>query len=680
MLKLVFCDPSLFYSSFPVGEKRFIFMDPAIGWFQPEQCGPALSLWSEAWNSRQRFDELKLDSKSADSLENASHLPEKNSGKKLDCMADNMYTNRVKRKENKASTYGRNEDFTQNEGTPWRIKDKKYSPGLHGLHEEIEDFYYYMSPTRAEHQIRLEVVERITKIILSIWPKAKVEVYGSFRTGLYLPTSDIDLVVIEKKDISFRVLEQALLDNNIAKACSIKVLDKASVPIVKLTDAKTDIKIDISFNMNNGVKSANLIKDFMHTYPVLPKLVLVLKQFLLQRDLNEVFMGGISSYSLILLTISFLQHLKHEPDKNNLGKLLIMFFELYGRHFNYRSTGISIKNGGAYFIKDDFLSSMTDGNRPSILCIEDPLLPGNDIGRSSYGALSVKTAFEYAYKVLSEAVRPSSTFVLCDYSILGRIVRITDEVIDYRRWIHETFPVEIPDLGAYQKFPTNAFGSQIFSVNNIEDKVKTAVGQMNGNSLPEIEACCSSCSSDCQSSTHSSCVSLGSSSSASSMASDTDSDIISDGLANKQDADMDSNAVGYVDKNTGIYQPTSKSGKDAAMTSLTNGLDKLSNCSNKQQNNSSAKTGVNAPENLKPRTEAKTGHLNGMWVKQRKYSNHSQNCIPNSVCASKGNMESNSNIKPGVYNYSKKKSSNRKDPVNAANISSRKDGQIIIGR
>lgn len=53
-----------------------------------------------------------------------------------------------------------------------------------------------------------------------------------------------------------------------------------------------------------------------------------------------------------------------------------MFFELYGRHFNYRSTGISIKNGGAYFTKEDFINSMSDGNRPSILCIEDPLLPG----------------------------------------------------------------------------------------------------------------------------------------------------------------------------------------------------------------------------------------------------------------------------------------------------------------
>lgn len=47
--------------------------------------------------------------------------------------------------------------------------------------------------------------------------------------------------------------------------------------------------------------------SFFQMYPVLPYLIFVLKQFLLQRDLNEVFTGGISSYSLILMVISFLQ-------------------------------------------------------------------------------------------------------------------------------------------------------------------------------------------------------------------------------------------------------------------------------------------------------------------------------------------------------------------------------------
>ena len=48
-------------------------------------------------------------------------------------------------------------------------------------------------------------------------------------------------------------------------------------------------------------------------YPVLPYLVLVLKQFLLQRDLNEVFTGGIGSYSLFLMAVSFLQVSKLYP-------------------------------------------------------------------------------------------------------------------------------------------------------------------------------------------------------------------------------------------------------------------------------------------------------------------------------------------------------------------------------
>lgn len=53
-----------------------------------------------------------------------------------------------------------------------------------------------MSPTKIEHRIRGDVIHRIERIIISMWPDAQVQVFGSYRTGLYLPTSDIDLVVI----------------------------------------------------------------------------------------------------------------------------------------------------------------------------------------------------------------------------------------------------------------------------------------------------------------------------------------------------------------------------------------------------------------------------------------------------------------------------------------------------
>ena len=40
--------------------------------------------------------------------------------------------------------------------------------------------------------------------------------------------------------------------------------------------------------MANGLRSAELVKLYKKQYPALQKLIYVLKQFLLQRDLNEV--------------------------------------------------------------------------------------------------------------------------------------------------------------------------------------------------------------------------------------------------------------------------------------------------------------------------------------------------------------------------------------------------------
>ncbi|MGH0181417.1 UNVERIFIED_CONTAM: hypothetical protein FKN15_007097 [Acipenser sinensis] len=229
-----------------------------------------------------------------------------------------------RKSENKASTYGinyllsswNNINYQLCSGTPW--KKRKYSPGINGLHEEIVDFYDFMSPRPQEAAMRKEVVRRIETVIKDLWPTA----------------------------------------------------DK---------------------------------------YTILPYLIFVLKQFLLQRDLNEVFTGGISSYSLILMAISFLQlhpRIDARGPNVNLGILLIEFFELYGRHFNYLKTGIRVKNGGAYVAKEEIMKVMTNGYRPSMLCIEDPFLPGNDVGRSSYGAMQVKQVFDYAYIVLGHAVSP----------------------------------------------------------------------------------------------------------------------------------------------------------------------------------------------------------------------------------------------------------------------------------
>ncbi|GAA48057.1 DNA polymerase sigma subunit, partial [Clonorchis sinensis] len=121
----------------------------------------------------------------------------------------------------------------------------------------------------------------------------------------------------------------------------------------------------------------------------------------------------------------------------NLGTLLLEFFELYGRLFNYSKTAIRVTDRGEYVQKEVVLQNMVHSVRPSILCIEDPLCPGNDVGRRSYQAMLVKQAFEYAYLVLSSAVLPHYQFLHSrkEISILGRIIRISKESMDCRQRI-----------------------------------------------------------------------------------------------------------------------------------------------------------------------------------------------------------------------------------------------------
>lgn len=142
------------------------------------------------------------------------------------------------------------------------------------------------------------------------------------------------------------------------------------------------------------------------------------------------------------MVVSFIQlHPRQEArfPNANLGVLLIEFFELYGKYFNYYRKGIRIIDGGSVVSKAEIQKNMDANYRPSILCIEDPLNPSNDIGKNSYGALVVKQAFEYAFNVLHQAVGPLSLTIDQSKSILGRVIRVTDEVVDYRKFILEKY-------------------------------------------------------------------------------------------------------------------------------------------------------------------------------------------------------------------------------------------------
>lgn len=59
--------------------------------------------------------------------------------------------------------------------------------------------------------------------------------------------------------------------------------------------------------------------------------------------------------------------------------------------------------------KEEVQRRNPEGFRSSIVCIEDPLDPTNDVGKSSYGAMSAKQSFERAYVDLVRVVRPGAS-------------------------------------------------------------------------------------------------------------------------------------------------------------------------------------------------------------------------------------------------------------------------------
>ena len=66
---------------------------------------------------------------------------------------------------------------------------------VHRLQREVACFIQYLEPTPIEIKLREYLVHRIREAVTTQWPDAEVIVFGSFSTQLYLPNSDIDIVV-----------------------------------------------------------------------------------------------------------------------------------------------------------------------------------------------------------------------------------------------------------------------------------------------------------------------------------------------------------------------------------------------------------------------------------------------------------------------------------------------------
>jgi len=305
------------------------------------------------------------------------------------------------------------------------------------LHNEILDFYDFVSPQPYEHTLRNQLVNRVQNALGNHrFPHdtGRILCFGSFPAGLYLPTADMDLVYTSDQhynggppvlDLTERNAHGSLL-KSVRKRLQqthmsigqVVVIPGAKVPLVKFTDSYTRLQVDISFENLSGVQAQATFAHWKEKYPDMVYMVALLKQFLVMRGLNEVHTGGLGGFSIICLVVHYI----HQVQKvENLGELFKGFLDYYGNKFDLTRQRIQMNPPG---VVDKVCISQVDcranyslpaltcsqtrygvddrEEKPFGLSIQDPNRPNNNISGGSHKAQDVFRAFATAHSVLED--------------------------------------------------------------------------------------------------------------------------------------------------------------------------------------------------------------------------------------------------------------------------------------
>lgn len=322
----------------------------------------------------------------------------------------------------------------------------------HRLHREICDFFDYVKPRPFEEAARLDLVVRIQAAVRA-WggsnghaQTAEVHCFGSFASGLYLPTADMDLVVLSRSFKSggprqigqsinqLRQLTQHIDRLGIAKPNSVTFIGRSKVPIVKFIDKRTGIKVDISFENDSGFPALKTFEAWKVKYPAMPVLVALVKQFLVMRGINEVFCGGIGGFTTICLVTHILQTMPEiqtgsmDPEQN-YGEVFMKLLDFYGNKIDIRSAGI-LMSPPYHYDKDKHPRTMQNKDRLTII---DPNNPDNDISGGSHKIDTVFGRFRNAYSDLQRHMHQLHQGQISTMSILECILGGNYESVDSQR-------------------------------------------------------------------------------------------------------------------------------------------------------------------------------------------------------------------------------------------------------
>ncbi|XP_063539635.1 poly(A) RNA polymerase gld-2 homolog A-like [Cydia strobilella] len=264
------------------------------------------------------------------------------------------------------------------------------------LSQEIWDKFVKSQQTEETFRKKMNLWRYLYVTIKSIFPRYGLYVVGSTMSGFALDSSDMDLCLYVRALGDTEPRAHALLHLNYILAY-IKSFDRdaeliqAKVPILKFRDARAGLQVDLNCNNVVGIRNTSLLYCYSRLDWRVRPLVAVTKLWAQAHDINDARHCTLSSYSLTLMVIHFLQCGTSPPvlpcvcvrgpwevraARHNRASLAELFLQLlrYYATFPYDKMAVSVRAGRCVPVSACRVarSHKNDPHQWKLLCVEEP--------------------------------------------------------------------------------------------------------------------------------------------------------------------------------------------------------------------------------------------------------------------------------------------------------------------
>ncbi|KAM4615943.1 poly(A) RNA polymerase GLD2 [Polymixia lowei] len=278
---------------------------------------------------------------------------------------------------------------------------------------------------------------RLQRDIQNVFPVARLYLTGSSMNGLGCRTSDADLCLVLVGSMNHRPDPIYILTILQTLFSSLSYLERmqlirAKVPILRFREKGSGLEFDLNINNTVGIRNTFLLRSYAYADLRVRPIILVVKKWARHHHINDASKGTLSSYTLVLMVLHYLQTLnepvlpslqkdypecfnpsmeidmvpdgpRHIPsymsrNQSSLGDLLLGFLKYYATVFRWDKQVISVREARA------LPKNSSREWRDKYICVEEPF-ERNNVARAVHEKVkfdAIKAEFAESCRILKQ--------------------------------------------------------------------------------------------------------------------------------------------------------------------------------------------------------------------------------------------------------------------------------------